>query len=394
MDEAPPLSEPGALVVRNAMIYPSPDAAPIERGSIVIRDGRIAAIGSGLSTPPGTQELSGEGRVVVAGFWNSHVHFSEPKWKSAGRKPMATLNAQLQDMLTSRGFTTVADTGSDPRDTLILRVRIESKELLGPRIYTSGPGIFPPKGIPYYVRDEITFWVRWLLAQPSTPAAAVRYLEKNLARGSDFVKLFTGSYVARGRVTTMPEAIARAAVNAAHADSRLVFSHPSNLEGMRIAIASGVDVLAHPPDTAAGVDASVIQQIVARGMAMIPTLQMFADVSSSDMEYLAPIYEVVRQFQALGGQLLFGTDVGFMHDYATDGEFRALVRSGVDARGILRMLTVAPAQRFGMAHDVSTITEGARADLVLLDTDPMEDILSFARVRATIRSGRVLYLRP
>ncbi|MFZ0892584.1 MAG: amidohydrolase family protein [Thermoplasmata archaeon] len=393
MDEAPPQSEPGALVVRDAKIYPSPDAPPIERGTIVVRNGRIAAVGPRVSTPPGTPELSGEGRVVVAGFWNSHVHFTEPKWKSAGRKPTATLDAQLQDMFTSRGFTTVVDTGSDPRDTLILRIRIESKELLGPRIYTSGPGIFPPKGIPYYVRDEIPFWVRWQLAQPATPAAAVRYLEKNLANGADFVKLFTGSYVARGLVTTMPEAIARAAVNAAHADSRLVFSHPSNLEGTRIAIASGVDVLAHPPDTATGVDSTVIQEIVAHGMAMIPTLKMFADASSSDMEYLAPIYEVVRQFQALGGQLLFGTDVGFMRDYATDDEFRALVGSGVDARGILRMLTVAPAQRFGMAHDVSTITEGARADLVLLDGDPMDDVLSFTRVRATVRSGRLLYLR-
>jgi imidazolonepropionase-like amidohydrolase len=391
---APLQSDPGDLVIRNAKIYPTPDAAPIERGSIYIRDGRIAAVGQGVSAPPGTPEVSGEGQVVVAGFWNCHVHFTERKWKSAGHKPSATLNSQLQDMLTSRGFTTVVDTGSDPRDTLILRLRIESKELLGPRIYTSGPGIFPPKGIPYYVRDETPFWVRWLLAQPSTPAAAVRYLEKNLARGADFVKLFTGSYVARGQVTTMPESIARAAVNAAHADSRLVFSHPSNLEGTRIAIASGVDVLAHPPDTTVGVDGSVIQQIVAHGMAMIPTLKMFAEASSSDREYLAPIYEVVRQFQALGGRLLFGTDVGFMHDYATEDEFRALVRSGVDARGILRMLSTAPAQRFGMAHDVSTISEGARADLVLLDGDPIDDVVSFARVRATIRSGRVLYQRP
>jgi imidazolonepropionase-like amidohydrolase len=383
----------GTLVVRNAKIYPSPDAAPLERGSIVVQDGRITAVGTEVSAPPGSQELSAEGYTATAGFWNAHVHFTEPKWKAAGRKPAAVLNAQLEDMLTSRGFTTVVDTGSDPRDTLRLRARIESTELKGPRIYTSGPGVFPPKGIPYYVRNEIPFWLRWWVPQPSTPAAGVRYIEKNLARGADFVKLFTGSYVARGKITTMPEDIARAVVHAAHADGRLVFSHPSNLEGTRIATASGVDVLAHPPDTAAGVDASVLQRIVDRGMAMIPTLKMFAVTASSDEEYLTPIYEVVRQFRAMGGELLFGTDVGYMRDYATEDEFRALVRSGVDARGILRMLTSAPAQRFGVAHDVGTIAAGMRADLVLLEGDPMEDVLSFARVRATVRSGRVLFLR-
>ena len=381
------------LIIRNAKIYPSPDATPIERGSIVVRDGRITAVGAGVLAPPDAEELSAEGCVATAGFWNAHVHFIEPKWRSAGRKPPATLNAQLRDMFSSRGFTTVVDTGSDPRDTLRLRRRIEATELLGPRIYTSGPGVFPPNGIPYYVRDEIPFWLRGWVPQPSTPAAGVRYIEKNIARGADLVKLFTGSYVARGRVTTMPEAIARAAVNAAHAHDQVVYSHPSNLEGTRIAIATGVDVLAPPPDAAAGVDGSVIQQIRSRGMAMIPTFKMFADTVSSNSDYRTPIYEVVRQFQALGGQLLFGTDVGYLRDYATEDEFRALVRSGVDARGILRMLTLAPAQRFGVGNDLGSITVGARADLVLLDGDPMEDILSFARVRATLRAGRMLYLR-
>jgi imidazolonepropionase-like amidohydrolase len=382
------------LAIQNAKLYTSPDARPIARGSVLVRDARIVAVGESVSIPPGTEVIPGEGRVVTAGFWNAHVHFTEAKWRSAARQSPVILNAQLREMVTSRGFTTVVDTGSDPRVTFPLRSRIESGELLGPSIYTAGPSVFPPNGIPYYLRDSLPFWMRPFVPQPSTPAAAERIAEQNIARGADLLKLFTGSYVARGTITTMPEPIARAAAAVAHAHGQLVFSHTSNLEGTRIAIRSGVDVLAHPPDTTQGVDQSVLQQIVDRRMAMIPTLKMFADTASASPDYLNPIYAVVGQFHTLGGQLLFGTDVGYMTDYSTEDEFRALARAGLDARNVLRMLTTAPSERFRVEKDRGSIALGRRADLVLLDGDPMEEILAFSRVVATVRAGRVIYLRP
>jgi imidazolonepropionase-like amidohydrolase len=381
------------LAIRDARIYPSPDAPPIERGTILVYDGRITAVGTGIEIPPDAKVISGAGHVVTAGFWNAHVHFTETKWRYPDRRSPSVLNAQLRDMFTSRGFTTVVDTGSDPRFTPALRRRIECREVLGPSIYTAGSGVFPPHGIPYYVRDSIPFWLRGFVPQPSTPAAAAKVAERSIDRGADLLKLFTGSYVARGKVTTMPEPIARAAANVAHAHGHLVYSHPSNLEGTRIAIHSGVDVLAHPPDSTEGVDESVLRQMIDRRMAMIPTLKMFADTASAHPEYLNPIYEVVGRFHALGGQLLFGTDVGYMTDYTTEDEFRALARSGLDARDVLRMLTTAPAERFGKGNEGGSIAVGRRADLVLLEGDPMDDILAFARVGATLRAGRVLYLR-
>ncbi len=381
------------LAIRDATIYPSPDAPPIERGTILAYDGRITAVGTGIEIPPDAHVIPGEGRVVTAGFWNAHVHFTETKWRYPDRQSPSILEAQLRDMLTSRGFTTVIDTGSDPRFTPALRLRIECREVLGPSIYTAGPGVFPPHGIPYYVRDSIPFWIRPFVPQPSTPAAAARIVQRSIGRGADLLKLFTGSYVARGKVTTMPEAIARAAADVAHAHGRLVYSHPSNLEGTRIAIAAGVDVLAHPPDSTEGIDEPVLRLMIDRRMSMIPTLKMFADTASPRPEYLNAIYEVVRRFHALGGQLLFGTDVGYMADCTTEDEFRALARSGLDAREVLRMLTTAPAERFGKGNETGSLAVGRRADLVVLDGDPMEDLLAFARVRATIRAGRVLYLR-
>ena len=382
------------LVVENATIYPAPGASAIPRGTVLVRDGRIESVGTDGSTPPGATIVPGDGRFLVAGFWNCHVHFTQPHWRSAAAGPAAQLEGPLREMLTSRGFTSAVDTGSDPRLTVPIRRRIESGEVRGPRIWTAGSGLYPPRGIPFYVRDEIPFWIRWLIPQPRSPAAAIRAVERNLRYGADLVKLFTGSYVARGSVKNMPEPIARAAVDVAHRHGQLVFSHPSNLEGTRIAVTAGVDVLAHPPDSTEGVDTALLRSLVERRMAVVPTLKMFATTVTRNPEYLEPIYRIVREFRALGGELLFGTDVGYMADYSTEDEFRALGSAGLDGAAVLAALTTAPARRFGLAAETGTITPGRSADLVLLDEDPMRDLRAFARVRATIRAGRLLYLTP
>jgi imidazolonepropionase-like amidohydrolase len=380
-----------SLAIQGARLLPSPDADPIDPGTVVARDGQIVGVGSSVPIPPDARVIPGEGRVVTAGFWNAHVHFTEPKWKSAARAPPSVLAGSLREMLTSHGFTSVVDTGSDPRSTIALRRRIDSGEVPGPTILTAGSGLYPPRGIPYYARDSIPFWIRPLIPTPSTPRSAERAVARNIAWGADLLKLFTGSYVARGRVKTMPEAIARAAVGVAHAHRQQVFSHPSNLEGTRVAFDSGVDVLAHPPDSGETVDLGLIRGMVNRGMGLIPTLKMFATTVGSDPAYLDPIDGFVREFHRQGGQLLFGTDVGFMTDYDPRDEFRALERCGLDARAILRMLTVAPARRFG--RGTGTLSVGSPGDLVILGGDPAVDVGAYAKVVGVVRRGRLLHLQ-
>jgi len=86
--------------------------------------------------------------------------------------------------------------------------------------------------------------------------------------------------------------------------------------------------------------------------------------------------------------VLFGTDVGYMTDYTTDDEFLALQESGLNAMDMLRMLTTAPAQRFGVLEERGTIAPGKIADLVVLGADPEEDVTAFARVKAPFATAR------
>jgi imidazolonepropionase-like amidohydrolase len=389
----PPLKlAQGTLAIEHARIYISPTDPPIDDGSILIRNGLIAAVGRQIEIPPGTTEVPCDHCIVTAGFWNAHVHFTEPKWAGAEWKSAATLNPQLADMFLSRGFTTVIDVGSNPADTLSIRRRVESTELNGPFIYTSGPPLYPPHGIPYYL-DDLPWWIRLLMHMPKTPVEAQEDVRSNLNAGADLTKLFTGSWVARGRVLPMPLNIAKAAVETSHLNGKLVFAHPSNLAGTRVAIDSGVDVLAHAPDDTAGIGKVLFATMVEKNMAMTPTLKMFAWTVTADKSYLEPIYAEVREFHELGGTLMFGTDVGYMTDYSTDGEFDALARCGLTTSDVLAMLTTNPAAKIGVSAQKGTVTAGKLADLTVLDADPAANLTNFARVKAVVRSGRVIWQR-
>ncbi|HZB87594.1 MAG TPA: amidohydrolase family protein [Terracidiphilus sp.] len=393
-DSHPPLRlAQDTLAIQHARIYTAPGEPPIPDGTILVRDGIIAAVGPNIEIPAGATIVPCNGCVVTAGFWNAHVHFTERKWSMAQWKPAATLNPQLADMFLSRGFTTVVDLGSNPADTFSIRRRIERGELTGPYIYTAGRALYPPHGAPYYLRESLPWWLVAALPQPATPAQARRIVRANLASGADVTKLFTGSWVARGHVLPMPLDVAKAAVEASHLNGTIVFAHPSNLAGVRVAIDSGVDILAHAADDTDGVDDALLSNAIHKNTAMIPTLKMFATTVTPDPRYMDPICAEVHQFHQLGGQLIFGTDVGYMTDYSTGGEFVELGKSGLDWQDILAMLTTNPAQRLGVSSSKGTITPGKLADLTILSADPSENLTNFARVQAVVRSGRVVWQR-
>jgi imidazolonepropionase-like amidohydrolase len=326
--------------------------------------------------------------VVVAGFQNSHVHFTEEHWLDAARQPAAKLNQQLQAMLTRYGFTHVVDTASFLPNTTALRRRIESGELVGPRILTAGYGIYPPDGVPFYVKEKLPEAVWKQAPQPHSADEATRFVLANLTGGADVIKLFTGSWITRDKVLPMPEANAVAAVAATHARGKQVFSHPSDVAGLEIALAAKVDVLAHAIEDMHGMTAAHLGRMKAQNMALVPTLALFGGNRN-----LSAILDQVHDYSRMGGQILFGTDVGFLTDYDPSGEYALMGTAGLSWREILAALTTAPARRFGEDARRGRIEPGLDADLVVLDKDPVKDVRAFAGVRITIRAGRVLYSR-
>lgn len=387
---------PGAdLVITNAAVWAEPDAEPVLDGRITVTAGRIGSV-ERMSSPVSTMSRAGvpvldaRGRIVTAGFWNCHVHLTEPVWSAAGRADALRLQSALDDMLVSRGFTTVVDLASNSRDTLPLIARIESGELTGPTIYTATEAICPARGLPFYTKESLPWYLWWAIPTPWTARGASRVAARQLRRGAGVIKLFTGSYVERDRIKVMAPRTAAAAAAAAHQHGVLVFAHTSNHRGLRVALDAGVDVIAHVPDETDGT-ADLLRTAAARGVRMIPTLQMFARTVTDSPSYLDPIDAALRIFIDAGGRVLFGTDVGYMSDYDPVGELTALQRCGMDSRQILRSLTTEPAAAF-TRPDLGTIESGKCADLTMLSTTSLRvQPADLAGVAAVVKNGRIIF---
>jgi imidazolonepropionase-like amidohydrolase len=339
--------------------------------------------------------------VVVAGFQNSHVHFMGPGFDGAAKKPAAELQGAVESMLTRYGVTTAFDTGSDQPNTLAIRSRIEKGELRGPRILTVGWPLYPPDGIPFYIHD-LPKHVLDQLHQPKTAAEARANVRANLAAGTDGTKIFMVTSSKPEVLAILPPEVARAAAEETHARGKLLLAHPTSLAGVRAALDAGVDVIVH---TTLGErtpwDAALAREMVAKKMSVIPTFKLWPyelakqNVPKDITEKLVgATLEELRVFKAAGGQILFGTDVGYMHEFDPTEEYVWMSRAGMSAMEILASLTTAPADRWQESDRRGRVQPGMDADLVVLAADPAEDVSNFAKVRCVFRGGQLIYSAP
>ncbi|WP_129649032.1 amidohydrolase family protein [Peristeroidobacter agariperforans] len=381
-------------------IYPAPDAPPVS-GQVVITGNKIESVTA--SKPRSTaakKHAQCDGGVIVAGFQNSHVHFTGEEFSNARQRPAAQLDTALTRMLTRYGYTTVFDVTSDGANTLALRSRIEKGELRGPRILTVGPGLFPRHGLPIYI-SHLPKELLDKLAQPGSAEEAVQIVRKNLDAGADGTKLFIATPQGDGTNKRIPSAIASAAAKETHRRGKLVFAHPTDIQGIQDALAAHVDILTHPPLGApAPWPEPLMKQLRDAGVSMTPTLQLFpyeldkqrvpADIAERLVNETLTEF---GKFAALGGQVLFGTDVGYMTDYDPTREYELLAKAGLTAMQILASLTTTPAARWNEQSSRGRIATGMAADLVVLDADPADSPRNFAAVRCAVRDGEVIYSR-
>ena len=380
----------------HAKIYPSPTDPPFEDGSIVIHDGRILAVGSraAVKVPRGAKVIDCTGLVVTAGFWNSHVHILTPGLIHADKLSPEETTAQLQAMLTQWGFTTVFDIASVLNNTNLIRRRIANGETKGPRILTVGE--------PFWIETPI--YVKSFLENnhvniPDVQSAseAEERVKQQVHDGADGIKIFANS-VERNVILTMPADMARGIVAEAHALGKPVFAHVSNNKGIEVALESGVDILAHTTPTDELWSAAFAQRLVAGHMALTPTLTLWefesrkGSISAADLEQgMNRAAEQLNAFSRAGGDVLFGTDVGYTDSFDTSEEFKWMSRAGMSYQQILASLTTNPTRRFGFSTRSGRIAKGFDADLVVLRADPSRDVAAFSHIRYTIRNGMVIY---
>jgi imidazolonepropionase-like amidohydrolase len=378
------------LALVGATVYASPGAEPVRDAVVLVADGRIVLVENRAKAkiPKSARIIDCTGKTIVAGFWNSHVHFMETTWNNSGTRTAADLEKRMQEMLTRWGFTTVWDLGSDPGTAFALRRRVESGEVPGPKIFLAGD-IFPKNGHPTYLPAEMQ------LPVAATVEEAAQMSRDDLKMGYDGMKLFTGAYMGDKPVINMDTAIVKAAVDVAHAQGKLVFAHPQNRVGLDNAVDGGVDILAHTiPSTDFHYTSEELARFKAQHTALIPTLTLWTTIVSDPAltaQFVQAGVDQVKAFFANGGTVLFGTDVGFISISDTSLEMEFMGRA-LAPKEVLASLTTNPASYF-KASSKGRVEKGLDADLVVLDGDPMEDLRNLAKVAYTIRAGQVIYQR-
>jgi imidazolonepropionase-like amidohydrolase len=382
-------------------LYTAPDQAALADGWVLVKGGKIEAVGTAAPPAGIRSDAACNGGVIAAGFQNSHVHFTDDSFVGAATRAPKELDQSMTRMLTRFGYTTAVDTGSSIANTAALRERIRSGAVPGPEILTAGSPLYPYKGIPIYLSDLPPELLRQL-AQPETAEEALAHVRQNFASGANGTKLFVASPMGRGEIRRMDAAVASAAADETHRLGGLVMAHPTDPDGIRAAVAAGADIIVHttidPPGAAWS--PQLISEMVARKVSVVPTLHLWryeldkAQVPADVQERIVGLAErQLKAFSDAGGQVLFGTDVGYMTDFDPSDEYVLMARAGMTPMQILAALTTAPAVRWGKEAVRGRLAPGMAADLVVLDGDPAGDVKRFADVKCTVAAGRLIFQR-
>ncbi|QSQ17565.1 amidohydrolase family protein [Myxococcus landrumensis] len=385
--------EPDIALV-GGTIHPTPGAAPIVDGVVLVSGGRIRAVGprDSVHIPEGTRVVDVSGQTVLPGFWTSHVHFTAPVWEEAATLPAAKLERQLQDFLLRYGFVRAYDLGSAPSVFEAIRRRIQRGEVRGPVLLGAGGGLVPLDGAPVYLPPGT-------LPEASTPEVTRAVVRRALdEHGKDAIKLFTVSVTRQRPFPVMSSDSIRVATEEAHARGKPVFAHPTNVSGVTAAVEGGVDILAHTVSSAEELPEALQQRIVSKHVALIPTLSLWEPEfkragAPEDViaRQVAASQKQLARHVALGGRVLFGTDAGYEPDVSPLREYVLMKEAGMDFHRILASLTTEPAAQFHQEERFGRLAPGLDGDVVVVQGDPTQEIEALARVRLTLRQGRIVF---
>ena len=382
------------LALVGGTLYASPTEEPLRYALILINDGRVRAVNTKgqVQIPETAQVVDCSGFTITAGFWNSHVHFMERKWADAAGSSASELNQQFQDMLTRYGFTTAFDLSSPWENTRLLRDRIESGEVRGPRVYSTGLGLLPHNpGLPPDTVINIMGWVKTAAPEVADSVQAQAVCRKLLDSGVDGIKLF----VSGPSKASLSENVIHAVVSEAHASGKPVFAHPNSGSDVLAAVRGGVDIVAHTTPHSGSWDETLLAEMKERRVALTPTLWIWKwyarhDRRSAQDKIVDTELGQLRAWLAIGGTVLFGSDLGAVDPDPTE-EYLLMSQAGMNFRQILASLTTSPAERFGKSNESGRVAAGLKADLVVLKNDPAGNIQALTDVRYTLRDGNIVF---
>jgi imidazolonepropionase-like amidohydrolase len=356
-------SGPYALV--NLVLIDGTGAGPRTGVVVVVEKGRIQAVGleGAVALPKNCRLVDLDGAYLLPGFINAHVH---------GSYDSAVLKSWL-----SGGVTSVRDLGPlGVTDFLARRDRLNG-DIQNARIISATPLISPPGG---YGGG----------ASVDSPAAARAMVRSFAARHIDLIKVAIEDDL-QGRTWPMlGTAEVSAIVEEAHALGLRVSAHISHVRNLPVALAAGVDDLAHM--VVEPLSAAMARDVVARGIAWVPSLELWKGVSARHgVDWIRIAVANTAAFFRAGGTIALGTDSnGYSIPFDTGfpiTEARLLLQAGLSPLDVITAGTRNAARVSGRIADLGTVEQGKIADLVVLRANPLADIGALEHPLLVIRDG-------
>lgn len=370
------------------------DGPVVEHGAVLVRDGRVAAVGpvAELATG-GVEHLAFPGTTVLPGLVNAHVHLAfdvlrdpVPALRDAAHEALrATVVANAHAQLAA-GITTVRDLGD--RDGLVgnLRDDVAAGRATGPRVLNAGAPITIRGGHCWFLGGEVD----------ATPASVRAAVQERAAQGVDVVKVMAGG----GQLTPTGPSMwesqfgldeLRAVVEAAREVGLPVAAHAHGTEAIGFCARAGVDTIEHAGWYAAEgrreCSDEVAELVAASGAVVVPT--RFRGWTTWPDETLEAHLGRQRWMDRHGIATIVGNDAGAGQGYFDDlHEAMTLYAAvGWTPTQVLAAATSRSAAVLGLGDRVGRLAPGYAADVLVVDGDPLADLAALRRVRSVLAAG-------
>ena len=376
--------------IRCGTLFDGTGADPVRNAVVVVRDGRIASVGT--AAPPGAATLDLGDRFVMPGLVDCHSHASivpglgdQLGQLCRGPVPQALAATRNLRLDLAAGTTTMRIMGEEHFVDVELRDAIEAGTIIGPRLLIAGRGLAANNGhgralASYDGVDEVR-----------------RGARENLRRGANHVKIFVTGGVSSPGTTPTSSAYTREEIRAAVEEADRVgtyaAAHAHGGPGLRLAVQEGVGTIEH----AALADDEDIALMIERHVWLICTFAIFMHpngIEQGDGQRPAimdkmrwarrVVAETFPRHLASGVRFACGTDS--VHG-AMPFELQTLVRLGVSPREALLAGTRRGAEACRVDKDVGTLEPGKRADLIAVDGNPLKDMGAMERVSLVMKDG-------